>query len=63
MCIITYVVHENERLVLTVTSDASSYCGSVDSIAVALVDSTHERPESSSPSELTVSPPCWYIGN
>ena len=34
------VVYEDERLVFTVTSDASSYCGSADSVAVALVDST-----------------------
>ena len=42
-------VYEGERLVFSVTSDASSYCGTADSVAVAVADSTawsgwHESP-------------------
>ncbi|MCK4511304.1 M20/M25/M40 family metallo-hydrolase [bacterium] len=34
------VVYENERLTFAIVADASSYCGSADSVAVAIADST-----------------------
>ena len=50
------VVYEDERLVFTVTSDASSYCGSADSVAVALADSTAWSDWHRSPYEFVLRP-------
>ncbi len=50
------VVYEDERLVFTVTSDASSYCGSSDSVAVALADSTAWSEWCRSPYEFVLRP-------
>ena len=49
-------VYEDERLVFTVTSDASSYCGSADSVAVALADSTAWSDWHRSPYEFVLRP-------
>ncbi len=50
------VVYEDERLVFTVTADASSYCGWADSITVALVDSTGWSEWHESPYEFVLRP-------
>ena len=49
-------VYESERLVFTIAADASSYCGSADSVAVALVDSTVWSEWYRSPHELVLRP-------
>ena len=49
-------VYENERLVFTIAADASSYCGSADSVAVALIDSAVWSEWYRSPYELVLRP-------
>ncbi len=49
-------VYENERLVFTVASDASSYCGTADSVAVAVADSAAWSSWRRSPFEFLLRP-------
>jgi len=49
-------VFENERLSFTVSGDASSYCGVVDSVSVALDDSTRWEPWEASPYAFVLRP-------
>jgi hypothetical protein len=49
-------VYEHERLVFTVTSDASSYCGTADSVAVAIADSAAWSGRHESPYEFVLRP-------
>ena len=49
-------VYENERLVFTVASDASSYCGMADSVAISVGDSTTWSRWHESPHEFVLRP-------
>ena len=49
-------VYEHERLVFTVASDASSYCGTADSVAVAIADSAAWSTWHRSPYEFVLRP-------
>jgi len=50
------IVYEGERLVFTVTADASSYCGRADSVAFAISDSTAWTAWQESPGEFVLRP-------
>ncbi len=50
------IVYERERLVFTVASDASSYCGLADSVSIAITDSTGWSEWHESPYEFVLRP-------